>query len=76
MSNKTKIIISVFCFLIGWAIMTFIVFKFGKMKTNHEKQIIFLKKQYKFQNPKDWNNENLTREQHQFYQTLQYERAE
>ena len=34
------------------------------------------KKEYKFEEPKDWNNENLTREQHQVYQTLIYERAE
>ena len=75
MSNKTIINYILAALMVSYGAVGYFLLK-EKIQKDSEKQIIFLKKQYKFEDPKDWNNENLTREQHQFYQTLQYERAE
>ncbi len=70
MSKKTKLVVALVAFLVAWAIMVFILSKYGEMKTSEQKQIIFWKKAYKFPEPKDWNTDKLTNGQRLFYEQL------
>ena len=75
MSNKTIINFILAALMVSYGAVGFFLLK-EKIQKDSEKQIIFLKKQYKFQEPKDWNTENLTSDQRRFYQTLQYAKPE
>jgi predicted membrane protein len=75
MANKTIINFILTALMVSYGAVGYFLLK-EKLQKDSEKKIIFFKKQYKFKDAKDWNNENLTREQHQFYQYLQYAKPE
>ena len=70
MSKKKKSVVALVAFLVAWAIMVFILSKYGEMKASEQKQIIFWKKEYKFSEQKDWNTDKLTNGQRLFYEQL------
>lgn len=69
MSNKTIINFILAALMVSYGAVGYFLSK-EKIQKDSEKQIIFLKKQYKFQDPKDWNTENLTSDQRRFYEHL------
>ena len=69
MSNKTIINFILAALMVSYGAVGYFLLK-EKLQKDSEKKIIFLKKQYKFQDPKDWNTENLTSDQRRFYEHL------
>ena len=68
MSNKTIINFILAALMISYVALVDFLLK--EKKKDLEKQPTFWKKEYKFPKPKDWNTENLTCDQRQFYEHL------
>ena len=68
MSNKTIINFILAALMISYGAVGYFLLK--EKKKDSEKQSTFWKKEYKFQEPKDWNTENLTSDQRRFYEHL------